>query len=206
MDQHELLALMAPRAVYVASASNDAWADPQGEFLSAVHAASVYQLFGFAGLGTEQFPAAGQHIHGQQIGYHLRQGDHDLTRFDWDLYMDFFDTVQVLPNDDPTPAGGAANAGANVGGAAGMRDDTGVGGSVRPGSGGMAGELGNGGTETRGLVPGATPSGPRPDSGAGCGCRVAQRASVPSSVALLLALGAMAGAIGRRAVGRSKAS
>jgi pimeloyl-ACP methyl ester carboxylesterase len=89
VDQHELVALVAPRAAYVASAREDLWADPRGEFLSLVHAAPVYALFGQAGLGASEFPDAEATLHGDGLGYHLRNGGHDLTRADWEHFLDF---------------------------------------------------------------------------------------------------------------------
>lgn len=91
VDQHQLLALIAPRPLYVASATQDDWADPLGEFLSCVHAGPVYQLHGLKGLGTDVFPKAGEPLHAGHIGYHLREGQHDLTEYDWDRFMDFAD-------------------------------------------------------------------------------------------------------------------
>lgn len=89
-DQHTLLALLAPRPLYIASATEDALADPKGEFLSAAHAAPVYQLFGRRGLGTFEWPKP-DHPIGDTIRYHLRTGNHDITPYDWEQYLTFAD-------------------------------------------------------------------------------------------------------------------
>jgi dienelactone hydrolase len=91
VDQHQLIALMAPRLVYVASATRDAWADPEGEFLSAFHAGPVYRLFGLRGVGATKMPEPQQPLHAGHVGYHLRAGKHNLVEYDWDQYMDFAD-------------------------------------------------------------------------------------------------------------------
>lgn len=90
VDQHMLLSLIAPRPLYVASAVEDLWADPKGEFLSAVYAEEVYNLFDKEGLGVEDMPPI-DHPVGETIHYHIRSGKHAITRYDWLQYLDFAD-------------------------------------------------------------------------------------------------------------------
>ena len=90
IDQHQLLALIAPRKVYVASADKDQWADPKGEFLSTYHASPVYQLYGLNPIKTDKMPEIHQPIM-EDIGYHIRTGVHDVTDYDWKCFMDFAD-------------------------------------------------------------------------------------------------------------------
>ncbi len=87
-DQHTLLSLMAPRPLYVASAEDDRWADPKGEFLGAFHAQPAYALFKKEGLGVTELPAVNQ-PKGKTIRYHVRTGGHDITAYDWEQYVKF---------------------------------------------------------------------------------------------------------------------
>lgn len=92
VDQHELLALVAPRPLYVASADGDQWSDPKGEFLGALYTEPVYRLYGKTGLGTTTFPAVDQPV-GQTVRYHDRTGNHDVTDYDWEQYLRFADEL-----------------------------------------------------------------------------------------------------------------
>ena len=90
IDQHQLLALVAPRPLYVASAAADLRADPRGEFLGALNAHPVYRLHGAEGLPVNEMPPPDEPVSGT-IGYHVRSGGHDITGYDWDRYLDFVD-------------------------------------------------------------------------------------------------------------------
>jgi hypothetical protein len=91
VDQHALLALIAPRPLYVASAAEDTWSDPKGEFLSAQATEPVYQLYHLKGLGTVPMPGLNQPV-GERVRYHIRSGKHDVTAYDWQQYLAFADT------------------------------------------------------------------------------------------------------------------
>ncbi len=91
VDQHMLLALVAPRPVYVASGSEDGWADPRGEYLSAYHASEVYRLLGKTGLTSEASPALNEAIIQSDVGYHIKEGGHSVEMYDWLRFMDFAD-------------------------------------------------------------------------------------------------------------------
>ena len=105
-DQHTLLALVAPRPLYVASAVDDRWADPRGEFLAAVAAEPAWKLFGRRGLGTAEWPAPDAPV-GDTIGYHVRSGPHELLAYDWERFADHADRHlrgRAAPEPDGYPA------------------------------------------------------------------------------------------------------
>ena len=86
-DQHMLLALLAPRRLYVCSATEDEWADPAGEFLGAAAAGEAWNLLRCPGLIADDMPAAGTPLHDGCVAYHLRTGEHYHSRTDWLLHM-----------------------------------------------------------------------------------------------------------------------
>lgn len=92
-DQHMLLAAVAPRLCYVTSGTEDLWSDPDAEWNGTVQASAAWQLFGDAPLGGEP-PAAGIALADSRIGYHRRAGGHDLTAWDWSLFLQFLDRHQ----------------------------------------------------------------------------------------------------------------
>ena len=93
VDQHMLLASIAPRALYVASADEDLWADPRGEFLSLAASSPAFGLFGDAAIAPDAMPPLDTPLVVGRRGYHVRAGGHDLTPYDWDRFADFADRV-----------------------------------------------------------------------------------------------------------------
>ena len=91
-DQHFLLALIAPRRLYVASAAMDLWNDPPSEFLCCKAADVAWQALGVPGLiCPDRLPKPGEVFAEGSLGYHLRPGEHYLSRYEWNRFLDFLD-------------------------------------------------------------------------------------------------------------------
>ncbi len=89
-DQHRLMASIAPRYVYIASAKQDLWADPDSEFLSCAAASGAYEKMGLSGfVHADRLPIVGDEFHGGHIGYHMRDGMHYFSREDWQKVIKF---------------------------------------------------------------------------------------------------------------------
>ena len=93
VDMHMLMALIAPRAVYVTSASEDLWADPRGSYLSLYHSVPVFRLLKTGTVLSEAMPPLNKQIISGKVAYHVRDGAHNLLLKDWNWFMDFGDIV-----------------------------------------------------------------------------------------------------------------
>ncbi len=91
VDQHMLVACVAPRLLYIVSASEDEWADPMAEFLGAWHGSKAYEALGLKGLCIDEMPSPKGWNHEGLIGYHLREGDHRLTPAEWTKFCEFWE-------------------------------------------------------------------------------------------------------------------
>ncbi len=93
VDQHELMSLIAPRGIYTASADEDLWADPKGEYTSLVKASPVFSLLGKSSITQIEMPPLNHPRVVGQTGYHIRSGGHGLKDQDWTWFLDFSDTL-----------------------------------------------------------------------------------------------------------------
>jgi hypothetical protein len=91
VDQHELIALVAPRPVYVTAAADDLWADPEGMFQACKHASPVFELFGEKGIPDDAIMITGKPVNKGTIWFHQRSGKHDVTNYDWKQFIKFAD-------------------------------------------------------------------------------------------------------------------
>ena len=91
VDQHMLIALCAPRPVYVNGGLTDQWSDPKGEFLAMVAAGPVYRLLGYKDLGVTDLPPLDTPITGGDLAFHYHSGGHMAVPADWKAFLDFAD-------------------------------------------------------------------------------------------------------------------
>ena len=89
-DQHCLLALCAPRPVLYSNAQEDQWANPSGQFEMLRAADPVYKLYGVEGLAKDARPEIGALVK-SRLGYFLREGQHSMSREDWEVFLDYAD-------------------------------------------------------------------------------------------------------------------
>jgi len=87
VDQHQLLALIAPRPLHLGTAKEDTWGDPQGEFLALREASKIYSLYGMTAGLPPRMPAADAVPVGTAVRFHQREGKHDLLPADWSAYL-----------------------------------------------------------------------------------------------------------------------
>jgi hypothetical protein len=93
VDQHMLLSLIAPRLLYVASADEDLWSDPRGEFQSLALSSPVFALWGDPPIAASAMPALQTPLAVGRRGYHIRSGAHNLTPYDWERFVDFAESL-----------------------------------------------------------------------------------------------------------------
>jgi hypothetical protein len=89
-DQHELVALCAPRAVLLSNAEKDTWANPAGQFDVLQAADPVYRFLGVEGLKAAEMPPMNTLVR-SRLGYFIRPGEHSMKQVDWDAFLDFAD-------------------------------------------------------------------------------------------------------------------
>jgi pimeloyl-ACP methyl ester carboxylesterase len=93
VDMHMLLALSAPRALYVDCADNDLWGDPRGSYLALYNAVPVFKLLGANSDIPEAMPPLNKQVMSGTVAFHIRDGVHDMLLKDWNWFMDFADVV-----------------------------------------------------------------------------------------------------------------
>ena len=89
VDQHMLIALVAPRPLYATNATKDLWADPKGTFLSLKNAEKVYALYGLKSKLPAASPGVNEPVIQSPLAYHIREGEHNLTAYDWNNFIKF---------------------------------------------------------------------------------------------------------------------
>ncbi|MGH7485442.1 MAG: alpha/beta hydrolase family protein, partial [bacterium] len=91
VDAHMLLALVAPRPVFLTGGTTDQWSDPKGEFLAAVAASPVYHLLGKKGLAVTEMPKPDTPLVDGDLAFNEHTGGHTITAAEWRLFLKFAD-------------------------------------------------------------------------------------------------------------------
>jgi hypothetical protein len=92
-DMHMLLALIAPRALYLDCASDDLWGDPKGCYVALYNSMPVFKLLKAGSEIPEAIPPLNKQIISGKVGFHIRDGVHNMLLKDWNFFMDFADVV-----------------------------------------------------------------------------------------------------------------
>jgi hypothetical protein len=92
-DMHMLLALIAPRALYIDCASDDLWGDPKGCYISLYNSLPVFKLLNTGSDIPETIPPLNKQVIGGKVGFHIRDGVHNLLLKDWNYFMNFADVI-----------------------------------------------------------------------------------------------------------------
>lgn len=91
VDAHHLIALLAPRGYHGGDGTLDLWADPRGSWLALVEASRIWSLLGSDAPLPDEMPLVNDLLVQGPLAYHIREGGHDLTAFDWKRYLDHAD-------------------------------------------------------------------------------------------------------------------
>ena len=91
VDQHMLIASLAPRYVYVSSSSEDTWSDPAAERLACRMTEEAFALYGKKGIVLSECVECDKAYHEGNIGYHAKSGNHGISHYDWKMFLDFLD-------------------------------------------------------------------------------------------------------------------
>lgn len=90
-EAHLLIALSAPRPVFISAADGDPWSDPYGQFLATVAAGPVWRLLGQHDLGTSERPGLNTPIATGDLAFLENHGPHLISPLDWKTLLDFAD-------------------------------------------------------------------------------------------------------------------
>lgn len=98
VDQHQLIALVAPRPVLLGNARRDVWSDPNSSFRAAAAADRVYELYGVEGFDQAELKDT---VPEAELSFYMRVGGHGVQQEDIDAMLNFFD-AHFHPDRAPT--------------------------------------------------------------------------------------------------------